>query len=288
MIKIVSMFDKHQDFIELQYNSILNHIKGDYEYIIFNNASTDEQANLNKKECDRLGIKCIRIHVNYGNTPSLIAGEALNKSFEHFSTERVFKIDSDMFFTSDINLDDILSESDLFYIPNYKPGLEIMWSGVFGINLSKVNIKLDFHPGVTHGTDTFGQSSQLTVDTNLSKKVFNLYNLQDINNGIATTSLNVDCLIKIENGNIIEIERSEYINNSLLSGLTAKYKYIEETMIKYQFPTPYNIDIIELDGVDFIIHFKSSNWCPWYTEEYIKSKKEALKKYLNKNYKSKL
>ncbi len=30
-ITIISIFNKHEDFIELQYNSILKHVKGDYE-----------------------------------------------------------------------------------------------------------------------------------------------------------------------------------------------------------------------------------------------------------------
>ena len=35
-MKIVTIFSMHEDFIELQYNSIVKHVKGDYEYIVFN------------------------------------------------------------------------------------------------------------------------------------------------------------------------------------------------------------------------------------------------------------
>jgi hypothetical protein len=46
-MKIVAIFDKHEDFIKLQYDSIIKYVKSDYEYIVFNNASTEHQANLN-------------------------------------------------------------------------------------------------------------------------------------------------------------------------------------------------------------------------------------------------
>jgi hypothetical protein len=39
-------------------------------------------------------------------------------------------------------------------------------------------------------------------------------------------------------------------------------------------------DFIAMDGVAFLIHFKSSNWCPWYTEEYVTDKKIAMTKML--------
>ena len=134
-ISIVTIFNKHEEFIKLQYNSILKHIKGEYEYIVFDNASTEEQSNKIKIICDELNIKCIRINVNYNTTPSYIAGNALNESFAHLSDKIVFKIDSDMFFISEINLSELCSNYDLFYIEtNYV----YMWSGVFSINMNKI------------------------------------------------------------------------------------------------------------------------------------------------------
>ena len=115
-ITIISIFDKNEDFIKLQYESILKHVKGDYEYIVFNNASTEEQSHNVQKTCDELNIECIRINVSYTQSPSYIAGEALNQSFKYLSDKIVFKIDSDMFFISDINLFDICNNNDLFYI----------------------------------------------------------------------------------------------------------------------------------------------------------------------------
>jgi len=279
-VKIITIFDKHEDFIKLQYDSIIKFVKGDYSYIVFNNASTEEQANKNKKICDELGITCIRIQVNYHQGPSNIAGTALNIAFSHVQNELVFKIDSDMFFISDINLNTLFNESDLIFIPNYQPNREIMWSGVFGINLKKIDIKLDFNPSVISGTDTFGQSCLLTMDPKYRKKLFTLYNIQDIKDDVIITSLNNDCGVFFKNNEITFIEKPEFYNNKTIENLPIKYENIIYKLKEYNFPEPYNIDIIEIDGVDFIIHFKSSNWCPWYTDTYVLNKKESLKKYI--------
>ena len=280
-MKIISIFDKHHDFIELQYKSILKHVKCDYEYIVFNNASTEEQSNLNKNVCDKLGIKCIVINVNYNQPPSNIAGDALNISFNMLPKEKIFKIDSDMFFISDVNIYDLFLESDLIYVPNYQSNREMMWSGIFGINLDKIDIKLDFNPGVIPQTDTFGQSCLLTKNQNLNKKLFDLYNLQNIDNDVYITSLNNDCVIKLNNNKIIFNERPEFYNNlKKLNNLHIIYDDMVTLLKKYDFPEPYNIDMIKIDGINSVLHFKSANWCPWYTNEYVNQKKNSLIKFL--------
>ena len=281
MIKLITIFDKHEDFIKIQYDTIKKHVKGEYEYIVFNDASTEEQSNLNKNVCNELGINCIRINVNYTNDPSNIAGDSLNISFGMLPNEKIFKIDSDMFFISDVNINDLFSKSDLIYVPNYKPNKEIMWSGIFGIDLNKINIKLNFKPSVIPETDTFGQSCLLTTNSSLNKKYFELYNLQNTDNGIYTTALNNDCVIRLINDKVEFNERPEFYNNpEQLNNLSIIYNDMVTLLKKYDFPKPYNVDMITIDGINSVFHFKSSNWCPWYTEKYVNKKKESLKKFL--------
>jgi len=52
---------------------------------------------------------------------------------------------------------------------------------------------------------------------------------------------------------------------------------------KYGFPKPYNLDFIEINDIKTLIHFKSSNWCEWYTKPYVDSKKESLINFLDNN-----
>jgi hypothetical protein len=278
-ITIISIFDKNEDFIKLQYESIKKHIKGDYEYLIFDNGSTEEQSNVIKKICFDLNIKCISIKPLYGN-PSNIAGEALNQAFLHLSNKIVFKMDSDMFFISNINLSEICNNNDLFYIETHN---QFIWSGVFSLNLNKIkDLNLDFRPNVIPNTDTFGQSKLLTENETYTRKKMFLYSIFDETHNVITGSINNDCFIKLNNQEILEIENNRYeeINNNLIN----KYYEIYNKVIDFNFPKPYNIDIITINNIDTIIHFKSSNHDNMYKDlEYTKNKKNSLIQILKHN-----
>lgn len=280
-ITIVSIFDKNEDFIELQYESILKHVKGDYEYIVFNNASTEKQSHNVQKTCEELNIECIRINVAYGQSPSHIAGEALNQSFKYLSDKIVFKIDSDMFFISDINLFEICNNHDLFYI---ETNHDYMWSAVFSLNMQKIkNYELNFNPGVIPNTDTFGQSYLLTTNPEYSRKKMFLYCILEESYGVIEGLINNDCKFLLNKTEILDIENNRY--EKMYNNLNKKLFEIFKIMVDYNFPKPYHIDIITLDDIDVIVHFKSSNHnnILYDNLEYTKNKKISLINFLNDN-----
>lgn len=290
MIKIITIFDKNEEFIEYQYNS-LKHIKCDYEYLIFNNGSTIEQRDKIDSLCKRLNIKTIILNSgmeftkNYGseityNKPSIIAGTALNEAFSNL-TGRIFKIDSDMFFIKDIDLSKITE--DLLFIPN---GINnnIIWSGIFGINLDSVTDNLNFLP--THG-DTFSESCQLINNEKYSKKEFNLITFFNQKDGVYNVNVNTDCVVSLNKEFIIT---SEKVNlNVDHKWIYERCGLINELLLSNNFPCKgvtnhnnnYDIDIIYMDDLDFMIHFKSSNWAR--SDQYHIDKKKALLDYLNSN-----
>lgn len=279
-IYIITIVNKHEDFIRLQYESIIKHIKGNYEYIVFSNGSNETQNDKIKQICDELKINCIKICVNYNATPSYIAGEALNQCFKHLHDKQVFKIDSDMFFISDLNLFDLCNTNDLVYIETQT---KYMWSGVFGINMKKIkDITLNFNPHVIPFTDTFGQSCLLTNNINYSrKKMFLFCILTNINNEI-NGSINNDCRIILNDYKLTFNENNLY--EELYKLLPLKYLEINKNMINYNFPDPYHIDIITIDNVDAIIHFKSSNHDNIYHDLiYTENKKASLIAFLKNN-----
>ena len=280
MISIITIFNKHEDFIALQYESIVKHVKGNYEYIVFNNGANEEQANKIKQVCDELNIKCVRIIVNYNMNPSNIAGEALNKAFTYLYDKQVFKIDSDMFFISDVDLYNLCNNYDLVYIETQN---RFMWSAVFGINMLKLkDISLDFRPNVIPNTDTFGQSCLLTSNNNFSRKKILLYCILTDTDNIINGLINNDCRITLDNYKLINVENNLY--EFLYDNISSKYLEISKIMIDYKFPHPYHIDIITLDGKNTIIHFKSSNHDDIYRDlNYTNNKKIAITKYLNDN-----
>jgi hypothetical protein len=283
---IFSIFSKHEDFIELQYNSIEKHVKGQYEYVILNNGPNAVQSKLNRDKCKELGIRCIDIDSNsYGN-PSMIAGGALNKMFELFKGQTIFKIDSDMFFMSDIELEYILERNDILYIPQFSDvfSSEWIWSGVFGLNGNITSSPIDCLP--EPGIDTFGKSRFLLQTPHQTKKL-RLFSLHDFNGGNVVGSINNDCMIKFNtNGEIVSVEREDYISKYDLSKIDLYEKYTSIiTMLKeHSFPEPYMIDVITLDEVDVIFHFKSASW--QYNssqQDHVNIKKVSTKKLLEYN-----
>lgn len=320
MVTIVSIFNRQSSLIEPQLNSIIKNIKCEYEYIIFNNAAVDdidEVRNINL-ECSRLNINCIRIetHLLSSNTPpSIVAGNTLDVIFNLYLKDKiVFKIDSDMFFINEIDLESYLLNNNLVYIPTRGSldGKEFIWSGIFGINRNIVNQKLSFKSG-EFGIDNFGSSCLLTSNKNYSKKVFGYYNLIDVNkegvgnfgHGLFNTNLNGDCVIDFDNnGYVIKSEgRFDIVVNSIISNksseyfgytvddftksLFERYERLNKLLHSYNFPKPYVVDIMCIDGNEFLIHLKSiASYCEgnhpskWFTKEYIDLKKKATFKLL--------
>ncbi len=207
-MKIVTIFDRNEEFIEYQYKSIIKNIKCDFEYIVFNNGSNLEQIEKINEICERLNIKTIklnsglRLHNTYD--PSIKAGSALNEAFSYLSG-RIFKIDSDMFFINDINFSDI--SEDLLFIPNGVNN-DIIWSGIFGINLDVVKDELNFLP--TFG-DTFSESKNIVNNEKYTKKKFSLIAFFKYLDDIFQININGDCLVTLDSSKIINCEKKNYI-----------------------------------------------------------------------------
>ena len=276
---VVSIFSKHEDFIELQYNSMVKHLKGNYEYVILNNASDANQSKLNRNKCDELGIRCIDIASGSGD-PSDIAGVALNNMFHLFKGETILKIDSDMFFMSDVDLDNIFNRHDSVYIPIFSANTERMWSGVFGLKSNMTSSPINCLP--RPGLDPFGESNILVETTNRASKM-KLFGLFTVDGNKISGCINNDCVIQFDgNGELISVEREDYVSkyDLLDCDLYEKFASIVSMVKKYDFPIPYMLDIIELDGVNSIFHFKSASWEYTNAFEYVNNKKQSMKKLL--------
>ena len=167
-----------------------------------------------------------------------------------------------MFFMSDVELGSLFERHDIVYIPLFSDvfSSEWIWSGVFGLNGNITSSPIDCLP--EPGIDAFGKSRFLLQTPQQTKKL-RLFSLHDFNGGAVVGSLNSDCMIKFNmNGEIVSVEREDYISKYDLSkiDLYEKYTSISSMLKEHNFPEPYMIDIITLDGVDIIFHFKSASW----------------------------
>ena len=114
-------------------------------------------------------------------------------------------------------------------------------------------------------------------------KKINLFGLQQFEGETMVTSYNNDCVTKFNSsGETVSIEREDYLSLYNLKNINyyEKYQNIKRYVDKYEFPNPYMVDIITIDDVDTIIHYKSASW-DRLTETYNYEKKRALTNLLN-------
>ena len=292
-MKIITLVDRNEDFIPMQYKSIQKHIKEPYEYIVFNNGKTKEQKNIIRELCKGLSVECKDIYVNYTSDPSTIVADSLNYMYEKYLkqlSEPVICIDSDMFLIRDINFLEMFKDNDLIFVPAYRGSkFEVcyMWSGFFGINFETVKHTVDFGLGIVENirTDVMGKSYYLLKE-NYRVKYIEYYCLANADENNIYTNKNGNCRVSYE-GDKIKIEDTHMTDGRLYPYETPSdtyyidmkkvYEDMYSTMKKYNFPKPYNIDFIIIDGKFSVVHFKSANWSPDYTKEYVENKKVALK-----------
>jgi hypothetical protein len=176
MIHIYTYAHKRPDFIRYQYNSILKHVKSEYEYVVFNN-SIDSVENYNEIHsiCNELGVKCVDITrdsdvINVTNrlgsmthgypNPNVACSYPIIWTFKKYVTDekRVCIIDSDMFFIKDVNFNDLMRDKDVVCIPQYRANhtIKYYWNAFVCLDLEKQPAlkELDWNFGDVHGTET--------------------------------------------------------------------------------------------------------------------------------------
>jgi hypothetical protein len=190
---ILSAHCNNLHYIEFQYKSLKKYFKGDYEYIIINDAkdfgdnSNFNQYNMKEKienKCNELGIKCINLpqHLHNNrqilfpdttqpdcNDPSARNAITIQYGFNMYCNINdgyLMVIDSDMFFYNDFNINDIMEGYD---IAGCKQGrkneiynIEYLWIALCIFNLKTCKNLNEFYwdCGEVHNikVDTGGQS----------------------------------------------------------------------------------------------------------------------------------
>lgn len=189
------------DLIEYQYKSIKKFIKDeDYEYIIFNDASSIGNINnfyqkdINNKihnKCKELNVRCIdvpqylhkdrtKIFPNtterYVENPTTRCSVSVQYIFNYFKNDDVILmiIESDMFFMKEINVENYLGNCKVSYLEQSRKENEIlvryMWVGILIFNLGKIDNKelINFDCGKVKGVlvDAGGNSYQFVESLN--------------------------------------------------------------------------------------------------------------------------
>jgi hypothetical protein len=337
MIKIYTYAHKRPDFIAIQFDSISKYLKDDYEYVVFNNAIDDENLSSQiEKECQKINIKCIKVQLqedinnqnfidgseiqfinNNGNykyaNPNVACSYPLIWSFKNIISKDdneniIVIIDSDMFFSRDISIKDLMTGYDIAFIPQYRNNdVHYMWNGFVIIDGSKNNLnEINWFCGRVNGqpVDVGGQTHfYLKNNPQLKIMYLEFWNLNEFNNDEYRSHLNGNMcvLFSLKDNEVVDftpIDSRFTDNNKLfdyeidkdsfdeyIKYYTDNIKYIKNSVESFNFPKPEHIDFIKCYNKKiedfFIFHYKSgSNYLNFQDNNYNKLKTNALKKLI--------
>lgn len=180
MIKLMTFSHKRPDFLEMQYKSFKKNLEHDFEFVVFNNAAFDKNRthyNQINEFCKNYNVQCVDVQKNaeliskikkYDNenifnadgiysNPSIACAYPLKWAWDYIiskTNDKICIIDSDMFFVEKENIENILNEYDLAYMPQSRGnGVHYMWNGISYMNLANMPEKeyLDWWCGHVEG-----------------------------------------------------------------------------------------------------------------------------------------
>ena len=192
-MKIVTAVVNNIDFIIIQYNTLKKYFKGEYEFIVFNDAKnyTDSTnfGDISIKQkieslCNKLNIKCINIpneHHKFVKGGSERTADSMNfiLKYQIENPDKYLLIDSDMFLINYFDID-IFSKYDCAVVLQMRNDRNsyYMWNGIFYFDIEKMkNIHL-LNWNCCVGCDTGGMTqawlkSQIDINNDNFEQVIN-------------------------------------------------------------------------------------------------------------------
>lgn len=160
------------DFIEYQYKTFNHFIRDEYEFVVFNDANNNDMAHRIEEMCRKYSIKHVRIPQYIHDKPYLFrlpresyhAPAVRNANVVMYSLDIMgfnhddilVLLDSDIFITKPVSFRNLLSDCDIFGLPQSKKDehlVEYLWIGFCCLNMKNLpNIHtLNFNCGEVAG-----------------------------------------------------------------------------------------------------------------------------------------
>jgi hypothetical protein len=225
-------------YIDFQYQSIKKHFKGEYEFIILNDAKEyGDSTNFGdssirkgiEEKCQSLGIHCMNVPQNLhtmryvyypgteapsSNSPSSRNAIAIQYGFNQYATINdgyLMILDSDMFFYEDIELDSIMNGYDIAGSVHWREDgnrrVDYLWIAMCIFNLKTCPFlhELKWECGLVDGirTDTGGWTYHYLQQykPRVRNMIWNRYNdIESYKNGSIHPSIDkfFDAIIQIQ------------------------------------------------------------------------------------------
>jgi len=168
-MKIVTAVVNNVGFIEIQHYTLKKHFKGEYEFIVFNDAKAWPDATNGgdtsirgkiSAVCDKLGIQCINIpndHHRSSNIPySDRAADSMNfiTTYQRTHPDKYLLLDSDMFLISDFSIDSYSQYASA--VVRQQRDAEYIWNGLYYFDVTAITSAETINWNCCEGRDTGG------------------------------------------------------------------------------------------------------------------------------------
>ncbi len=166
------------DFIKIQYHTFKKFLKDDYEFIVFNDAPSDNMRQQIEQMCNKYGLRCIRIPQEIHtyaylhrlprerfNHPCVRCANVVQYSLNEYGLahdDLVAIIDSDMFLVKEFSIRDYMNQKDLAGVHQTRDNnVEYIWNGLIFFDMRTLPNKplINFNCGEVNNTpvDVGGQ-----------------------------------------------------------------------------------------------------------------------------------
>jgi hypothetical protein len=151
-MKVVTAVVNNPDFIEMQYYTLKKYMKGEYEFIIFNDAkdfpdfTNDGDMNIKvhiENMCTKLNIKCINIpneHHKELQSAAARCADAMNYILEYQKQhpDKYLLLDSDMFLIADFDVNRYKDYSCAIVLQQRENDIFYFWNGIYYFDMNKL------------------------------------------------------------------------------------------------------------------------------------------------------
>jgi hypothetical protein len=319
-MKIITIEDKNPLYIEMQYNSLVKHLKTPFDYIVYNNAFWDHSRHSSLNQfCDKLRIESVNIFpdTNYekqynvklfGNTSYLGASEAhlypLLRIWNDYKdlNEKIVILNSDMFLMKDVDFEHAFGNKQIAFVPTYNVNNNNMsaWGGILFLDVSNMPNKNDFDLSLGYigneRVDTGGKTYHYFKNNNVTKNYLEFWTLLDYAEEL-TANINGNMKCSFEAGydqTYYNFERERRYSNKLfeyeiekdnyIDYILGNFLYIFKKIAPYDFPRPYIIEFMKLYNEtiedSFILHMQGGSNYIGFPKEYMDQRISAVRKML--------
>lgn len=163
-MKIVTAVVNNPDFIEIQYHTLKKYFKGDYEFIVFNDAkdfadfTNDGDITLKQQiedMCNTLNIKCINIPNDHHRTLKCAmqrCADSMNYilNYQKQYPDKYLLIDSDMFMIADFDISRYDNCNSAIVLQDRYEKIFYIWNGIYYFDFHNIKNKedMDWNPTI--------------------------------------------------------------------------------------------------------------------------------------------